>query len=201
MQKKIRIPKKFDTQEIKKVALFGSADIPQEHAVCKAAFKAAQTLAKQGKVIVNGGGPGVMQAATAGASSVEGETVAITFYPEDMTEFEGVEEDNQTTQELKTTNYIERMFGLIYYADLFIIFQGGTGTLSEWTTAWLLAHLYHGKHKPLILYGEFWHEVLEVIQKHFFIGDKEMEILEIVTNQEELVQTIERLEQEVASRK
>lgn len=200
MKKKINIPEHFKANEIKKVAFFGSADTPQDHPVCQAVYKAAQTLAKQGKVVVNGGGPGVMQAATRGADSVGGETVAITFYPEGMAEFEGREEDNQTTQELETANYIERMFGLIYYADLFICFQGGTGTLSEWTTAWLLAHLYHGRHKPLILYGEFWHEVLDVICKHFLIGEKEMEVFEIVTNQQELQEAVKRFEQEIASR-
>ncbi len=200
MKKKINIPERFGTDEIKKVAFFGSADTPQEGPVCQAVYKAAQTLAKQGKIIVNGGGPGVMQAATQGADSVGGESVAITFYPKGMTEFEGREVDNKTTQELETANYIERMFGLIYYADLFICFQGGTGTLSEWTTAWLLAHLYYGKHKPLILYGEFWHEVLDVICKHFFIEEKEMEVFEIVTNQQELEAAVKKFEQEVAGR-
>ena len=40
------------------------------------------------------------------------------------------------------------MFGLMSQSDLFICFRGGTGTLSEWATAWLLAHLYYGHHKP-----------------------------------------------------
>lgn len=200
MKRKIEIPEQFTARQIKKVAFFGSADLPQDHPLCQQVFQTAQTLAKQGKIIVNGGGPGIMQAATQGAESVGGETVAITFYPEDMIEFEGRESENQVDQELETANYIERMFGLIYYADLFICFKGGTGTLSEWTTAWLLAHLYYGKHKPLILFGDFWHEVLDVIRKHFFIGQKEMEVFKIVKNQDELFQAVEELEAELAAR-
>ncbi len=200
MKRKIEIPEQFSAHQIKKVAFFGSADLPQDHPLCQQVFKTAQTLAKQGKIIVNGGGPGIMQAATQGAESVEGETVAITFYPENMPEFEGRESDNQVDQELETANYIERMFGLIYYADLFICFKGGTGTLSEWTTAWLLAHLYHGKHKPLILFGDFWHEVLDVVRKHFFIGEKEMEVFKIVENQDELLKAIQELEAELTAR-
>lgn len=200
IHREIRIPEKLQATKIDKVAFFGSADIEQNHQICQTVFKAAQTLAKQGKTIVNGGGPGVMEAATSGAESVEGNTVAITFYPEDMPEFEGREEDNIVDVEVQTANYIERMFSLIYYADLFICFQGGTGTLSEWTTAWLLAHLYYGKHKPLILYGEFWHEVMAVIKKHFFIGEKEKQVYTIVTNQEELAQAVKDLEQEIKNR-
>ncbi|MBD3250377.1 MAG: hypothetical protein GF381_02305 [Candidatus Pacebacteria bacterium] len=196
----IQIPEKMETNEIKRVAFFGSADVAQEDQVCQEVFKAAQTLARKKKVIVNGGGPGVMEAATRGAESVEGETVAITFYPEDMPEFEGRDSNNQVDVEIKTANYIERMYGLIYYSDLFICFQGGTGTLSEWSTAWLLAHLYYGHHKPLILFGDFWHEVMEVIGKHFFIGDKEKRVYKIVTTQEELSDAIDQFEAELKQR-
>ncbi len=200
IQRQIKIPQKLEANKLEKIAFFGGADLPQDHPVCQQVFKAAQTLAKQGKVIVNGGGPGVMAAATQGAESVQGETVAITFYPEDMPEFEGRDQDNVVDKEYKTANYIERMFGLMYYSDMFICFQGGTGTLSEWATAWLLAHLYYGQHKPLILYGEFWREVIDCVSQHFLIGDKEKSVFKIVTNQEELAAAIKELEQELAAR-
>jgi predicted Rossmann-fold nucleotide-binding protein len=45
---------------------------------------------------------------------------------------------NVVDQEIKTANYLERMAGLMDNADLFVFFRGGTGTLSEWATAWLL---------------------------------------------------------------
>jgi septum formation topological specificity factor MinE len=63
-----------------------------------------------------------------------------------------------------------------------------------------LAHLYYGKHKPLILFGDFWHEVIDVICKHFFIGQKEMEVFKIVKNQDELFQAIQELESELVAR-
>jgi hypothetical protein len=200
MKQQIKIPQQLTADHIKKVAFFGSADIQQDHPVCQQAYQAAQTLAKQGKIIVNGGGPGVMEAATKGAESVQGETVAITFYPKDMPEFEGRAPDNVTDTELKTANYIERMFGLIYYADLFICFKGGTGTLSEWATAWLLAHLYHGHHKPLILFGDFWHEVMETVNTHFYIGQKEQQVYQIVNTQEQLQQAVTDFDQAMRAR-
>ncbi|MEA2056218.1 MAG: LOG family protein [Patescibacteria group bacterium] len=200
IKRQIKIPQKLISDKIEKVVFFGSADIEQDHPVCQEVFKAAREMAQQGKVVVSGGGPGVMEAATKGAESVEGETVAITFEPKDMPEFEGRASDNVVDIELQTANYIERMFGLIYYADLIVCFKGGTGTLSEWSTAWLLAHLYYGKHKPMILYGEFWHEVIAAVTKHFFIGEKETQVYRIVTNQEELVQAVKELEQELEER-
>ncbi|MBQ6154448.1 LOG family protein, partial [bacterium] len=91
---------------------------------------------------------------------------------------------------------IERMFGLMTQADVFVCFYGGTGTLSEWATAWLLAHLYYGNHKPLVLYGEFWFEVMEVINRNFMIGEKERNVYRIVENKEQLLAVIEGLEKE-----
>jgi len=185
---------------IDRVAFYGSADLNENNPVCQAAFAVAAYVAQQKKVVVNGGGPGVMGAATKGAESVGGETLAITFEPIDMPEFEGRNSDNIVDQELKTGNYLERMFGLMDNADLFVCFKGGTGTLSEWATAWLLAHLYYGNHKPLILYGEFWHEVIAVINKHFLIGYKESKVYRIVSNLEEFKVAMRIFEEEMRER-
>jgi predicted Rossmann-fold nucleotide-binding protein len=92
------------------------------------------------------------------------------------------------------------MFGLMDRADAFVCFQGGTGTLSEWATAWLLAHLYFGNHKPLILYGEFWYELMKVIHDHFFIGEKERMVYKIVRDEKELIQALDFFEEELQVR-
>jgi predicted Rossmann-fold nucleotide-binding protein len=92
------------------------------------------------------------------------------------------------------------MFGLMEHSDAFVVFKGGTGTLSEWATAWLMAHIYFGHHKPFILYGEYWHEVVDCIRNNFFIGEKEMEVFQIVKNEEELIPALKRFEQELEER-
>ncbi|MBD3279398.1 MAG: hypothetical protein GF390_01660 [Candidatus Pacebacteria bacterium] len=200
MKTKIPIPETKKHHQIKKIAFFGSADVDEQHPVYQEAFKVARYLAYHDRVIVNGGGPGIMAAATQGAESAGGETIAVTFYPKDMPEFEGRSQANHVDQEIKTANYIERMFGLMDNADAFIVFRGGTGTLSEWSTAWLLAHLYYGHHKPLILYGEFWHEIIKVINEYFFLGKRENQVYKIVKDEQQLVQVLTDFEQELAHR-
>jgi predicted Rossmann-fold nucleotide-binding protein len=139
-----------------------------------------------------------MQASTEGAESVGGKTIGVTLNPnkEEMPEFEGQTAANHLTLEIKSRNYIERMFGLMTQADVFVCFRGGTGTLSEWSTAWLLAHLYYGNHKPLVLYGGFWFEVMDVINGNFMIGEKERNVYRIVENKEQLMAVIEGFERE-----
>jgi len=199
-QKKIVIPKANRLSRIDKIAFYGGADIDEDNPVCLAAYEVAAYVASQNKVVVNGGGPGVMGAASRGAKSKNGKTLAVTLNPVNMPEFEGRDAENIADQEIKTANYIERMFGLMDNADLFVCFQGGTGTLSEWATAWLLAHLYYGNHKPLILYGHFWHEVMEVIHKHFLIGYKESKVYRIVENLEEFKAALHIFEDEMRER-
>lgn len=200
MKTQITIPKPKGHCTIENVAIFGSADVDELHPLYSEVFTISRYLAYHDKVIINGGGPGVMDAATKGAQAGGGKTLVVTFYPKDMPEFEGRHTDNNADVEIKTANYLERMFGLIEHADIFICFQGGTGTLSEWSTTWLLSHLYYGNHKPLILYGAFWKELMVVVDDHFFIGEKEHELYRIVENEEELIHAMNTFEQELADR-
>ncbi|AKM81140.1 MAG: hypothetical protein UT13_C0001G0179 [Candidatus Pacebacteria bacterium GW2011_GWF2_38_9] len=199
--KKITIPKSNRLCKINKIAFYGSADLNESDHEYAEAFAAAKHAAKRGKVIVNGGGPGIMEASTRGAKAGGGKTLVVTFYPEDLPEFEGRAEQNIADKEIRTANYIERMFGLMDNADLFVCFKGGTGTLSEWATAWLLAHLYYGNHKPLILYGEFWHEFMDVVHKNFMIGYKEAKVYRIVSNLEEFKVALRIFEEEMTARR
>lgn len=189
-----------DLKRIKSIALFGSADIPKDHPVYKEAYESAKLLAQHGLRVVNGGGPGVMKAATDGASSVGGDTFNIVFEPTNATFFEGKLSTNKADREFRAHDYVERMNTLIEVSDAFVIFQGGTGTLSEWSSVWLLAHIYHGYHKPFILFGDFWQEIVDVLKKHLFIGAVEMSVFRIVTTVDEMWEAVKEFDKEIDDR-
>ena len=46
--------------------------------------------------------------------------------------------------------------------------------MSEFGTAWVLAKLYYGHHKPFILFGDFWHEIIEAVKKGMLIDEHEL---------------------------
>ncbi len=200
MKTEIKVPKPQQHCTIENIAIFGSADVDEQHPLYKEVFNIARYLAYHEYTIVNGGGPGVMDAATRGAESAGGNTLVVTFYPKDMPEFEGRYDKNIADKEIKTANYIERMFGLMEHADAFICFEGGTGTLSEWATAWLLAHLYYGNHKPLILYGAFWHDLMRVVNDNFLIGEKEASVYKIVNNEDEMIAALKEFSLQLSDR-
>jgi hypothetical protein len=184
-------------RQIKNIAFFGFADFPKTSYNYKLAFSAAQLLAKSGYTIVNGGGPGIMDAATQGAESVGGETLAITFTPKDAPNFEGRYLANRVDKEIKTTNYIERMFKLLEHADCFIIFKGGSGTISEWGAAWVLAKLYYPHHKPFILYGRHWHKILTTLKATMKLRPVELKVFKIVDEEKELIPALIGFEKEM----
>lgn len=185
---------------IKNIAFFGDANISETDETYIRAFEVAEALAKEDYVIVNGGGPGVMEAATSGATKGGGKTISITFDPVGAVGYEGRYIKNVTDTEVVTTNYIDRMFKLLEYGDIFIIFKGGSGTVSEFGTAWVLAKLYYGHHKPIILYGDFWAEILDCLRKNLNIDSTELSVFEICNNKEEVLRAIERFEKKVLDR-
>jgi hypothetical protein len=182
---------------INKVAFFGYADCEPESELYKEVYEIAQLFAKNTYTIVNGGGPGVMDASTKGAESVGGDTLAVTFYPEDAPGFEGRYVSNIVDREIVTGNYVERMFKLMEVADTFLIFKGGTGTVSEFGTAWVLARLYYGHHKPFVLYGDFWHEVVQVLVRNLFMRGTEQQVFRIVSKPYEALDAVREFEKEL----
>lgn len=184
--------------KFKNIAIFGFADAHEDRPVWKDAYNTAKLLAEHGYTIVNGGGPGVMKAATLGAKEANGKVIGVSFYPKDAPYFEGRDKSNPVDQEIKTTNYLERTLRLLDIGDAYVIFQGGTGTISEFGMVWGLARLYFGHHKPFILYGSFWHEILEAIAKNMYIRGEELRVYRIVDTPKEVLEEIRKFEGESA---
>lgn len=183
---------------IKNIAFFGYSEFKADSRYYQEAQSAAKLLAEKGYTIVNGGGPGIMAAATRGAELAEGETIAITFLPKDAPGFEGRYVANRVDKEIKTKNYIERMFKLMEHADAYIFFKGGEGTISEFGTAWVLARLYYPHHKPFILYGKFWHKIIQVIKDNMKIREEGLKVFKIVASERELLAALVEFEKEMA---
>ncbi|MFZ5365888.1 MAG: LOG family protein [Patescibacteria group bacterium] len=173
---------------IKNIAIFGFSQTKPGEKLYQDAYEVAKLLAEEGYAIVNGGGPGVMRAASEGAKAGGGKSIGIYFSPVGMTNFEGRDPENPLDEEILVPNYVERTLKLLEYGDCYIIFNGGTGTISEFGMAWGLARLYFGHHKPFILYGDFWQEIIEVFKKNMLLRDEELKVYRIVkTPQEALV--------------
>lgn len=181
-------------KKIKQISYFGFADAAPNDPLYKEAYECAKFLTKKGFVAINGGGPGVMRAVSEGAKAVGGKAIGVTFYPEDITNYEGRDPENPMDEEVETKNYLERTMKLLELGDAYVIFRGGTGTISEFGMAWGLARLYFGRHKPLILYGEFWHEIIENLRENMRIRPEDLKVYKIVNTPAEAFKAIKTFE-------
>lgn len=185
---------------INDITFFGDSSIPEDSQLYKEVFQTAKILATKGFSIVNGGGPGVMKAATDGAESVDGNTVAIYWEPKLASIFEGKNMSNVTDEADTYSSYMQRTLGLIEKGQVYVVCQGGTGTLSEFTMVWALAKLYYGRHKPVILYGSFWPKLIQDMQEAMIIDDNELGVLHYAETPEQVLELIESFELEVKLR-
>lgn len=184
-------------ENIDQIAIFGSAHTSSEGPLGKEVFEVCKKLTEAGYTIVDGGGPGVMRAATNGAHAGGGKAVGVTFKASPGMNYEGRDTSNKFDLEIKADNYVERTLELLKAGQVYICFNGGTGTISEFGMAWGLAKLYFGHHKPLILYGKFWKNIIKVFIENMIITDQEKEVYKIVDSPTEVLQALEEFESEL----
>ncbi|MBI4037031.1 LOG family protein [Candidatus Daviesbacteria bacterium] len=197
--KKFGLPSKIEkAQTVKQVAFFGFADAKPESKLYKEAFHVAKALAEADYVVVDGGGTGVMEAATLGAKAGGGKVIGVTLNPKEMPEhFEGRDPDNHFDVEIKTENYVERTLSLMQQGQVYVIFNGASGTMSEFGMAWGLARIYFGHHKPLILYGRFWYKIMKALKDNLLLRPEEAQVYKIVSSPKEVLRAIKQFEDEI----
>lgn len=188
-------------KKIQAVTVFGySTSLPTDK-IYKDAYEVSRMIAQYGADVVNGGFGGEMEAASCGARDGGGSVTGVTFYPESSTYFEANKRPNQCIdKEVVTHSYLERTLKLIELGDAFVIFNGGTGTVSEFGMAWGLARIYFGHHKPMVLYGDFWEDILGSFKDHMLLRPEELKVYKVARTQLEAIKALIEFDQEMALR-
>src|SRR3990170_1413940 len=89
---------KKNNRLIKTGACMGFANASENDPLYREGFEVGKALAAAGYVVANGGGPGVMRASSQGAKSVGGKVIGVTFYPKDISIFEGRDKSTPITR-------------------------------------------------------------------------------------------------------
>lgn len=181
-------------RKIKNIAYFGFANAGLDDPLYQEAYELAKYLCSKGFNAINGGGPGVMRAVSEGARDAGRPAVGVTFYPKDMANFEGRDKENPIAEEIVTKNYLERTLKLLELGDAYVVFKGGTGTVSEFGMAWGLARLYFGHHKPLILYGEFWNNIVKAFVENMRMRPDDLKVYQVVNSPKEAYKAVKEFE-------
>lgn len=177
-----------ETRQIKQIAILGGAAWKEDDPAYKAAFETSKLLAENGYEVVNGGGPGVMEASTKGAHAGGGHVLAVTYHPnKPKRHYEGVASGNDADTEVITLDYFDRTKVMLQTTQAHIVFKGSIGTLSEFGMTWISSWIHEPNNKPIILYGAFWQEFLDLIEKHMLVIKGEEKLLKICTTPKEVI--------------
>ena len=181
--------------KFKKVGFLGGAAWTEDEKPYKDAFDVAKILAQNGYEIVNGGGPGVMRAATKGAQAGNGRSLIITYHPnKPKRHYEGTDPLNDADDEIITLDYFDRTKVLLQNTDVHIIFKGSLGTLSEFGMSWISSWIHEPNNKPIIMYGDFWNEVLDILVNNLRIVQDERDLLVVLKTPQEVLEYLQKLE-------
>ncbi len=142
----------------KTVTIFGTSRASAGDPVYSLALETGRLLAGAGSAIANGGYGGTMLAAAEGASGAGGEIIGVT-----CSAFKGGA-NKYVTREIVTDSLDERLDTLIDLGQAYVVLPGGTGTLLELAKVWELRNKGFLKpDKPIILVGEFWKPLVELL--------------------------------------
>lgn len=184
------------TKKFKRIAFFGDADLKPNSDTYKSAYDTAKLLAEAGYIIVNGGGPGIMGAATSGAKAGRGVVELVVMDPKFIpNNYEGIDDENlkYSSKTYYEKSYPDRLNKLVEIADAFVVFKGGTGTLSEVGLVWENAKFEYGHHEPVIFVGEDWREIIHLIEKNMNYESIEKRVVTVVDTPQEVLGILKKI--------
>jgi uncharacterized protein (TIGR00730 family) len=134
------------------VSIFGSARVKPDDPMFELCVTTARLLGEAGFAIITGGGPGIMQAANKGAREAGTKSVGCNIelpFEQAMNPYVDISIDFRYFFVRKT------MF--VKYAQAFVIFPGGFGTMDELFESLTLIQTGKVRHFPVVLMGtEYW---------------------------------------------
>ncbi len=141
-----------------KVAIFGGATPQGNGTSYEDAFRLGKRLAQAGHVVLTGGYIGTMEAASRGAAEAGGHVIGVTC--EEVETWRKVKPNAWVLEEWRFPSLHERLLAIIDGSDASIALPGGVGTLLEIAMMWNRVIIDALPHRPLILVGEGWREVM-----------------------------------------
>jgi uncharacterized protein (TIGR00730 family) len=172
------------------VTVFGSARVPPDTAQYRSAEETARRLVDAGFAVITGGGPGIMEAANRGAKLAGGASIGCNIelpFEQGMNAYVDIA--------VNFRYFFVRKTMFVKYAEAFIIFPGGFGTLDELFEALTLIQTGKVRDFPVILFGSgYWKGLLDWIRETMLaegkISAEDLDLLVVTDSPEEAVRVI-----------
>jgi uncharacterized protein (TIGR00730 family) len=176
------------------ISVFGSARTPPGHPDYAAAERLGAALARAGYAVITGGGPGIMEATNKGASEAGGISVGLGIelpFEQQLNDWVDIG--------VQFRYFFARKTMFVKYAQGFVVFPGGFGTLDELFEALTLVQTTKVTSFPVILYNSaYWSGLLDWVRTTLVdagtISAKDLSLIQVTDDIDEIVDLIEAAE-------
>jgi uncharacterized protein (TIGR00730 family) len=172
------------------VTIFGSARMKSDNPYYLQCLDVSRRLSDAGFAVISGGGPGIMEAANKGA--FEGKSASIGLNIELPNE-----QKNNPWQNISLNfrHFFARKVAFAKYADAYVIFPGGFGTMDELSEVLTLIQTGKTRHIPVILVGSaFWSGWLDWIKLQMvgngMINEDDLNLVQLIDEPINIVDAI-----------
>jgi uncharacterized protein (TIGR00730 family) len=150
------------------VTVFGSTRTRPEDPMYQAARDLGGRLARAGFAVITGGGPGIMEAANRGCREVGGLSIGCNI---ELPHEQGLNPYVDVAVNFRYFFCRKTMF--VKYAEGFVLFLGGFGTLDELFEALILIQTGKIKRFPVILFGAaYWRGLMDWVRERLLAEGK-----------------------------
>lgn len=177
------------------VAIFGSTNAePIDFKYYDLAEKIAGKIVKKGFGIITGGGPGIMERANRGAQKAGGKSAGLCIkLPSEPRPNDFID----AHYELSFRYFFVRKVMFVRYAQAFVVFPGGFGTLDELFEALTLIQTEKIKYFPVYLVGkEYWAGLLDWLKTRVMalgnIRQADFDLIHLTDDPDEIADGIEK---------
>ena len=175
------------------VSVFGSARLKPGDPYYEKAVILSGKLTDMGFGVITGGGPGIMEAANKGATEAKGKSVGLCI----NLPFEEQANQYVDPKYTLTFNYFfARKVMFIKYAQSFVVFPGGFGTMDELFESLTLIQTHKISRFPVILVGvDFWSGLIDWLKSQMIttgtISEADLNLFRITDDLDEVINIIE----------
>jgi len=178
------------------VSIFGSARTQPGTKYYELARQTAREIAKAGFAVITGGGGGIMEAANKGAHEVGAESIGLNIeLPHEQTP------NTYQTLSLHFRYFFCRKVMFLKYAQGFVVFPGGYGTMDELFESLVLIQTLRQAYFPVLLMGsDYWKGLLDWVEKtmlneHGYIDPEDLHVYTVVDDPAEAARIISEFHQ------
>lgn len=174
------------------ISVYGSARLKPGSKYYEMAVKTAELITENGFGVITGGGPGIMEAGNKGANNKNGKSVGLGI---ELPHEQGVNNYVSPKYEINFKYFFVRKVMFVKYAQGFIVFPGGFGTLDELFETLTLIQTNKISKIPIVLVGsDYWGGLIDWLKEQLvaegLINKDDMDLFYLTDDYESAVKYV-----------